>query len=164
MKLQTMVLATIGISGVGYGGYSFVDHAVRDVRESGEECGRKLQESDTPIEATVLEDVYQSAIVPVDAWQGIISRSNPSLTLSSMYTLKVQTKEGKILGINVVSTEQTPKETLDRILKEGSQISFPRGNLCQARFGLWMFPEETYFNQNTQTGSKRADRIKVLKP
>lgn len=113
-----------------------------------------------------------------------IAHSNETVKVDSKYTLKVKTDDGKILGVSVVDGGDVTKESLDAIVNQGSRISFPRGNIksgsiredyIQRRENSPRFEaikirnqvhldayEETYFRPNTQAGTKRADRIRVL--
>ena len=84
------------------------------------------------------------------------------------YTLKIQTNDGRILGVSIIDGDGslgTPvkKESIDAIIGKGTSISFPTGNM---KHGNWFsrlkhYPNETHFTPETQAGNKRADRIKV---
>jgi hypothetical protein len=86
--------------------------------------------------------------------------------LDSKYTLKVKTDDKRILGISVINGGNIKKESLDMLIEKGSKISFPVGNIHSVDEGLpvrlIIYPEETYIKKESQTGTKRADRIRVL--
>jgi len=91
-----------------------------------------------------------------------IKISNETIKLQSNYTLKVRTVEGKILGISIIDSPNTKKESLDILIDKGSKISFPQGNWYEAVNGKhYKFDNETYFHENTRFGNKRANRIRI---
>ena len=129
---------------------------------------RSFAESERPIVGTVLAESYQNTLSPVPKWNGFVSYSNETVKLDSKYTLKIQTDDGRILGISVIDGYDVKKESLDAIIEPGSRISFPTGNMRTGNAwgsgpGNRYYPRETNFTPETQAGSKRADRIKVVR-
>lgn len=134
---------------------------------------QRFEESNKPIIATVLDESYQNTLSPVPNWNGAMSYSNETVKLESKYTLKVETNDGRILGVSVIDGKTNhdggravKKESLDAIIEPGTRISFPAGNL---RHGNWLsgsghntYLDEAYFTSQVQAGNKRADRITVL--
>ncbi len=118
----------------------------------------------TSIVATVIEETYENKLksVPKKHIEGIMSEaySNETVKLDSSYTLKLKTDDGKTLGVSILDGPRTKKEALDVLVSKGTRIRFPKGNLEKYEFDP--IPEETYFNNQTQFGNKRADRISVL--
>jgi hypothetical protein len=139
---------------------------------------RLFEEGKRPIVGTVLAESYQNTLSPVPNWDGLMSYSNETVKLDSKYVLKLQTDDGRIIGVSVIDGNEfgkyrqgnvgrpVMKEALDAIIKEGTRISFPSGNMRHGNFFVGLanrdYPNETYFTPETQAGNKRADRIKVL--
>ncbi len=127
------------------------------------------RESQKPIKGTVLEESYENNLssVPEKRIDGLLSQSysNETVRLDSKYTLKIETND-RTLGISVIDGGNITKESLDVLIEKGSKISFPAGNIYGIDDGPPMRPivyqEETWIKQESQTGTKRADRIKVL--
>ena len=154
-------LVVLGITAGAYFGISPIDRKYE----------RLFEEGKRPIVGTVLKESHQNTLSSVPSWDGLMSYSNETVKLESKYTLKVQTDDGKILGVSVIDGDDkygTPvkKESLDVIIEKGMRVSFPSGNM---RHGNWFvgsahrdYPNESYFTPETQAGNKRADRIKVL--
>jgi len=121
------------------------------------------------IVGTVLAEGYQNKLSPNPEWNGFVSYSNETVKLDSKYTLKVRTDDGRIIGVSVIDSGPygtATKESLDALIKEGTRISFPRGNM-RAKFFLWgaahnYDKRETSFRAKTQIGTKRASRIRIL--
>lgn len=155
--------------GVTTGLYLGIEGAIDSQRSH---YSRLLQDSNSPITATVLEEVYNSNLSPVPAFSGMVSHSNETVKLDSSYSLKVRTDKGRVLGVSVIDNNDTrglggnpDKEALDRLVDEGTRIQFPRGNLVKRDYTIYETSEitnETYFHPDTQIGNKRADRITVL--
>lgn len=169
------VLVSLGIVASGYLGISSVDRKYEKL----------FEESNRPVVGIVLEKNYQNTLSPVPEKHidGLVSQaySNETVKLESKLPLKIQTDDGKIIGVSIIDGKYHPyggiavkKEPIDIILnsaeevgmKNASRISFPAGNI---RHGNWLvgetsrnYPNETYFTPETQAGNKRADRIKVL--
>ena len=124
------------------------------------------------IVGTVLAESYQNTLVPKPAFNGVVSYSNETVRLDSKYTLKVETDDGKIIGVSVIDSKPygtVTKESLDALIGKGTRISFPRGNMQTRNF--FSVPAsrvpnydrlETSFGEDTRVGTKRAHRIKVL--
>ena len=153
MKLRNIVLGSVLGSSVLYGGFlggdvifsSLLESSKRQVQEQEE----AFKASEIPIHATVLNETYIPA----------------SVNFGSFYVLKVQTKEGRVLGINVTDRlTGITKENLDALVSKESEVSFPSGNLI-SRKSSYSYPhgDDTYFAEKTQLGNKRVDRITVLK-
>lgn len=176
MSLKNKVIGGLVSLGIATGAY-FAGSSMLDADRKYE---RLFEEGKRPIVGTVLSESYQNTLSPVPNWDGLMSYSNETVKLESKYVLKVRTDDGRIIGVSVIdgdefgknSNEQSnigipvKKEALDAIIEEGTRISFPSGNM---RHGNWFvgsanrdYPNETYFNPETQAGNKRADRIKVL--
>jgi len=82
----------------------------------------------------------------------------------SGYCIGIETDSGRIIGLNVIDSEDkkaTPL-SLDMIVKKSSRISFPAGNLKSADSLPAQYYPETCFEEGVQTGTKMADRIRVL--
>jgi len=126
-----------------------------------------------PIVGTVLEERYQNILLPVpESHKGVIigkSHSNETVKLESQYTLRLRTDDGKVLGVSVIDSEPcgaVTKESLEILIEEGTRISFPRGNMRIPYFFVDASRnydrEETPFQDDTQVGTKKADRITIL--
>lgn len=140
-----------------------------------------------PIYAEVLEERYTSSLENVEkeaklegsgisVGTGGIGMAGGSGTIKydglenkDNYTLKVKTREGKILGLSISDGPTQSKKNLDVIINVGSIISFPPGNLEQGEIndglihavGYKVISEETNITNNTSIASKRADRIQI---
>jgi hypothetical protein len=126
---------------------------------------KKYEDSQKPVFATVVDETYINQLEPVDKHSRFFGYSNPTVTLKSAYTLKCKGEYGQLFGLSVIDAEDVKKEGLDQLIQSGTKISFPRGNYKKPKNDiLRSYDDETYFNKNTQAGSKRADRIKVLNP
>ena len=160
MGLRSKIIKTIlGLSLIGslsFGLYRLdqYDSAFK------QEHARRVQEGRVPIVAEVVTESYVNNLIPVEKREGFFSYSNPTVTLDSRYTLKCRTESGHLFGLSVVNGGSVTKESLDSLIEPGSRISFPQGNFSDD--GTYRYPNETSFRQDTQAGSKRADRIKVL--
>ena len=128
-------------------------------------------ESQKPIIATVTKEQYENTLSPVPERQidGLVSQaySNETVKLNSKYTLKIRREDnGKVLALSVIDGGNIKKEALDMLIKEGSIIYFPKGNLTQPeRMMFWKISRrlsgESWITEDTNTGTKRADRIRV---
>ncbi|PJE81010.1 hypothetical protein COU58_04730 [Candidatus Pacearchaeota archaeon CG10_big_fil_rev_8_21_14_0_10_32_42] len=157
MGLKNKVIAGAVALAIGVGGYFGISSRNEYLRT---EFAKRSQ----PIVGTVLEEGYQNTLTPNPEWNWLVSYSNETVKLESKYTLKIQTDDGRILGVSIVDGGNVKKESLDAIIDEGTRISFPAGD--------WKSPswigdnkvarEETYFTPDTKVGTKRADRITVL--
>lgn len=127
--------------------------------KESKEADRAYRISQRPIVAEVLSESYENSLRAVPESAGLVSYSNPTVTLDSKYTLKCRAEDGHIFGLTVLDGGTVTKESLDQLIGKGSEILFPQGNL---RGSDWAYLEETYFKPGIQAGSKRADRIKVL--
>ncbi|MFH1452296.1 MAG: hypothetical protein ABIF88_03930 [archaeon] len=154
-------LVVLGITaGVAYWGISPASNRYEKLFEEGKR----------PIVGTVLEEVYQNTLSPVPSRNGFVSYSNETVKLESKYTLKIQTDDGRILGVSVIDVDgkdddiPIKKESLDVIIEKGSKISFPAGNMRDRYYFSEhkKYSNETYFTPETRAGNKRADRITVL--
>jgi len=126
----------------------------------------RFAESNIPITGTVLEEVHNNNLNSVPEYNGLVSHSNETVSLDSDYTLKIQTDDGRVLGVSVIDGKETPakKESLDVLIEEGSRVSFPQGNIVPGyhRNTTTELRDETYFTAKTQFGNKCADRITIL--
>jgi hypothetical protein len=175
MNIKNVVVGLFAL-GVGVGSY-FVGVGALDADKKYEKL---FQDSQRTIVGTVLKETYQDTLSPVPSQDGLVSYSNETVKLESKYTLKLQTDDGRILGVSIIDGDDshggipTKKESIDVLiegaeevgLEKATKISFPAGNL---RHGNWYtgsenryYPDETYFTPETQAGNKRADRIKIL--
>ena len=119
----------------------------------------QLQKSNKPVIATVIQETYQK---PLPMWATKCGLSQ-NTRQESQYLLKIKTAEGRFADLYVVDGENRTKESLDAIVNQGSEISFPEGYWEMSDKGDPMvIAEETWFESETQAGSKRADRIEVL--
>jgi len=147
---------------------------------------RDVAESDKPIIGTVLKAWYERVLsqVPKQYSGGpfVSCVSNETVKLDSKYTLRVETDEGRVLGISVIDFCDHTKESLAILidsaeevgLEKATKVSFPQGNLHHWRYVDHLLfrgkreihqsrdYEETYFQAYTQFGTKRADRIRIL--
>lgn len=123
-----------------------------------------LKKSNRPIVGTVLKEVYKNTLTPNPERNGVVSYSNETVKLESKYTLKLRTDDGRVLGVSIVDGGDAKKESLDRIINRGTRVSFPAGNLQNTSWyeDHRVARGETYFTRDTQVGTKRADRIRVL--
>ena len=83
----------------------------------------------------------------------------------SGYCLGIKTDSGRTIGLHVIDSEDKKATalSLDMITEKGSRISFPAGNLKSAdSLPAQYYAEETCFEEGVQTGTKMADRIRVL--
>lgn len=164
MGLKSKIIGTIAglslSSVLGFGLYGLHQNCQRNSQEAME----RFRDGQVPIIAEVLTESYENHLSPVKKWNGAFSYSNPTVKLDSKYTLKCKTKSGHHFGLSVVDGGSVTKESLDQLIDVGSRIYFPRGNFSQEPNGPWLpeYREETCFKQDTQAGSKRADRIRVL--
>ena len=176
MKLRNKIIGGIVATGfVAYLGISSLDRKYE----------RLFEESKRPIVGTVLERNYQNVLSPVAEKHidGFVSQaySNETVKIESNLPLKIQTDDGRILGVSIIDGKyhsqggvSVKKESINAIIdsaekvgmENASRISFPAGNM---RHGNWLvgktnrkYPNETYFTPETQAGNKRADRIRVL--
>lgn len=152
MEIKNAIIGLGVASGIVSGVYICVKKINNDFVD-------KFKKSSRSIVGTVLREGYQNTLIPNPEYDGFVSHSNETVKLESKYTLKIKTDDGRILGVSIVDAGTIKKEALDAIIDEGTKISFPTGN--------WESPGkrargETYFTQNTQVGTKRADRITVL--
>lgn len=160
MKLKGKIASFATISLAVLAGIKFNNH-LNDLDKKAIEM---LNKSSEPIVATVLSESYENELSPVKKWNGLVSYSNETVKLDSKYSLKIVTNEGDTLGLSVIDGGNIKKESLDMIISEGSRISFPKGNLRDIGYRLPSKDSgETYFTPETQVGTKRADRIKILR-
>lgn len=113
----------------------------------------------------VLEEKYIEArnLLKNPKFSGIVSYSNETVKLGdSKYILKIKTDEGKIISVSVIDSGDGQKEALERLIEEGSRVSFPRGNFYGSPWMRKVDLRQTYFHEGTQTGIKRAGWISVL--
>ena len=159
MSLKNKVIGGLVSLGVVAGSYLLISPFDKKYE-------RLFEEGKRQIVGTVLEKNYQNTLSPVSKWNGLVSYSNETVKLESKYTLKIQTDDGRIIGVSVLDGCGVKKESIDAIIDKGARISFPAGNMRQGNWfasgGHRDYPNETYFTPETQAGNKRADRIKVL--
>ena len=76
---------------------------------------------------------------------------------------RLRTQKGKEIGLSIIDSEDKNNESLDILIQKGSIISFPKGNIQRDKttYGYSKIKKETYFQENTQFGNKRADRIRI---
>lgn len=159
-KLQR-TLATVGIAGASLGLLGGCDFEERKLAAE-----KELAESDAHMIVTVLDDEYEEKLAPVRAYDGLVSYSNETVKLESEYTLIVEDAQGDTLAVSVVDVRDKKGSALRTLIKTGSIISFPRGNLVKnssSEVSNSYFSNETYFTPETQFGSKRADRITIIR-
>jgi len=149
MGLKGKVIGGAVALAIGVGGYLSNDFQ-----------NERYARSHEPITGTVLTEQYKNQLSPNPEFNGLVSYSNEPVKLDSRYTLKIKTDEGKILGVSIIDGGNVKKESLDALIGEGTRISFPRGRVP----GPWRpyLDEETLFEEDTQVGTKRADRITIL--
>ena len=165
MGLKNKVIAGAIALAIGVGGYLGISSINEYLRT---EFAKRSQ----PIVGTVLEERYQNTLTPNPERNGLVSYSNETVKLESKYTLKIQTDDGRILGVSVIDSRGTrsdgavQKESLDALVDVGSRISFPAGNWKSDNWigdeRVVRYPSETNFTPETQYGTKRADRIRIL--
>jgi hypothetical protein len=164
MNIKNKVISGVVALGIVAGAYLGISPIDRKYE-------RLFEEGKRPIVGTVLEEGYQNTLSPVPNWNGLVSYSNETVKLESKYTLKIQTDDGRIIGVSVIDGDDrygipVKKEALDAIIEEGTRISFPSGNMRHGNFFVGLanrdYPNETYFTPETQAGNKRADRIRIL--
>jgi hypothetical protein len=120
-----------------------------------------------PIRGEVLEERYENTLssVPEKHIEGLVSQahSNETVKLESKYTLKIQTQDGRTLGVSIFDGPYTKKEALDILIDKGSWISFPRGDMYEStgKYNYDYVEGETFYDDNTRFGNKRADRIEI---
>lgn len=168
MNLKNKIIAgtvALVVGGVGYLG-------IIEIKTYNTYLTKEWEKHQVPIVGTVLKEGYENTLSPVDRWDGLVSYSNETIKLDSKYTLKIKTDDGRVLGVSVINSKGTrsegavTKESLDILVSVGSRISFPSGNWKSASWvgdeRVVRYPSETNFTQDTQKGTKRADRITVL--
>src|SRR3989344_2032810 len=81
------------------------------------------------------------------------------------YALRLQTNDGRILGVAITDGSTKTAISLDALIENGTKISFPDNNVERGSLlgGLVCIKEETNFTAETKFGQKRADRITILK-
>lgn len=165
----TKIASVIGVIGIGIGIY------LRNINLS-----ENFLEHNKPIVGTVLEEIYDENTLELNTrryvdWGifGMVVYPDHTLKPASKYTLKVKANDGKVMEISVIDSEiygGGTKDSLERIIEEGTRISLPKGNMRAKNFFSNFFNssnknydlKETYFQDYTQFGTKRAYRIKVL--
>ena len=165
MRLRNKVIAGAVSLAIGVCGYLGITSGNEYLRT---EFAKRSQ----PIVGTVLEEGYQNTLTPNPEWNGLVSYSNETVKLESKYTLKIKTEDGRILGVSIIDSSGTrnegavKKESLDALIDVGSRISFSSGNWKSDSWTgherVVRDPTETNFTPDTQYGTKRADRIRIL--
>ena len=166
MKAKNIAIAT----SIGLAAISAVYGIVKLVQADYARNQAMLDTSNTPITATVLAEQYANRLVAVEKWDGLVSYSNPTTTLDSKYTLKLQTDDGRIIGLTIKDFRDVTKESLDILiqgaeevgLEKATRIQFPQGNLKGHKGYIERFFGETDFKTKSHSGTKYAHRIKIL--
>lgn len=168
-KLKYAAIA-VGVCGSVYG-LAFLG------TQAGRDYAQLYAESQMPITGTVLAARYRSDVVSVLANPD--NSSSASVMSKSTLTLNVRTDDGLTLAVvvtdtsgsrNSVDNNNAKIDGLAAIVREGSRVSFPIGNIAEpvsrdfSIFGetSYPIPGETWFGRDTPFGTKRADRITVL--
>lgn len=154
-----------------FGFFGLMGYSMQSCNNKSEkEWEERFKKSNVQIETTVLDKFYENRLEPVPEKyiDGLLSQaySNETVKLESKCILKCRTDNGKEIAISVINGPNTPKESLDILVNKGSRISFPKGNIhpsSKYAHNYERLEKETYFTDSTQFGSKRADRIKILK-
>jgi len=165
LKLKNKIILGAVALAVGVGGYF-------GITSRNEYLRTEFEKRSQPIVGTVLAESYQNTLIPNPEFNGFVSYSNETVKLESKYTLKIKTKDGRILGVSINDSRGTrsdgavKKESLDALIDVGLRISFPSGNW---KSDSWIGdhrvvrnPTETNFTPDTQMGTKRVDRITIL--
>jgi hypothetical protein len=157
MTIRNKAVAWAVALAIGVGGYLGMIKINYDLAE-------EFQKSNQPIVGTVLSERYSTILTSNPEFRGLVSYSNETVRLGSIYTLKIRTDDGKILGVSIIDGGTVKKESLDAIIDEGTRISFPAGNWKSPSWSKYerIVEGETYFTPDTRAGTKRADRIKVF--
>jgi len=146
--------------------------AISVSKKKDNEWQRVYEQGQSRITGTVLQEVYENTLssVPERHIGGLVSQaySNETIKLDSKYTLKLQTDDGKLIGLSIIDGARTKKEGLDILIQSAEEvgienatrISFPIGNLYKSRRN-GRLQGETYFTPETQFGNKRAGRIRI---
>lgn len=162
MTLKNKVIAGAVALAIGVGSYFGINSRNADLAED-------WAKQNEPIVGTVMAESYQNSLVQNPEWDGLLSKSIETVKLDSKYTLKVKTDDGKIIGVSIIDNKPygtATKESLDALIREGTRISFPRGNMRANNFFMdstHNYDErETCFQDDTQMVTKPAYRVKVL--
>lgn len=162
MTIKNKVIAGAVALAIGVGSYFGITSRNAHLAEDG-------VKHNEPIVGTVLAESYQNSLVPNPEWDGLLSKSIETVKLDSKYTLRVKTDEGKVIGVSILDSGlygTATKESLDILIEDGTKISFPRGNMRAKNFFVGLKhnydDRETYFRDDTQMGTKPANRVKVL--
>lgn len=128
------------------------------------------RESSQEITGTVVERRYGTELT-----QGRDSDGDRVALMDPYCDLKIQTNNfpEKIIAINVIDSRTHDNRSLCMLAEEGKRVSFPRGNIYKTEpvgwngksmgdFGYREDNSETFFQDDTQTGSKRADNIRIV--
>ena len=170
--MKKIVTGRIASGLVCLAGIYFLGHlACNNAKRENLEREALFNQSNQPMIVEVLEESYKNTLSPVAERNGLVSYSNETVKLDSNYTLKCLTEDGRTIGLSIIDAGTITKESLDQLIEKGTKISFPKGNY--ASIGpMWSsflneneireLYDETYFKEDTQVGTKRADRIKVL--
>ena len=141
-------------------------------------------ESNKPLILTIMKIEYRNELTKVPEYHeekkssGLLSsshalaHSNETLTVESKLILKGRLENGKIVSVAIIDQGEIQKESLPILLKKGSRISFPKGNIktwnTRNKYGnipdepILITYNETYFTEETQFGTKCASRIKII--
>lgn len=80
-----------------------------------------------------------------------------------VYFFGIITDKNKPIGLTVVDSKDKTAGSIAALVEKSPRIRFPAGNLKSAEsWPAHYYLEETCFNEKTQIGTKRADRIEVL--
>ena len=166
MGLRNKVIAGAVALAIGVGSYLGIGARNTNLAED-------FVKQNKPIVGTVLAESYKNQLSSVPEYHssGLLSEahSNETVKLDSKYTLRVRTDDGRTIGVSIINSEPygtATKESLDALIEEGTRISFPRGNMRATNFFMGAAhnydKKETSFQDDTQMGTKRAYRVKVL--
>lgn len=168
-KLKYAAIA-VGVCGSVYG-LAFLG------TQAGRDYAQLYAESQMPITGTVLAARYRSDVVSVLANPD--NSSSASVMSKSTLTLNVRTDDGLTLAVVVTGysngrnrVDNTTVDGLAAIVREGSKVSFPTGNIPEPveSYFLFLGPTkssypihgETWFGPAIKYGVKSPDRITVL--
>jgi len=164
----------VGIMMGGYGIYKLCEQESKDIQERAR---RDLEKSNKPLVIEVLD--WNSGIglqgVPAKhiRKEGLVSQaeaySNPTIKLGRDATIKgVRSDTGKPIGLTILDgLEGVTADSKLILMKKGCKLKFPRGNRYPRKtisgdLYVGEYVKETYFDKDTQSGSKYASRVEVL--
>lgn len=167
VKVITGVVYTAAIATmVGFAATLGESPAEKDKRQQEEL--RIINERDARITGTVVEESYQNTLKPVPEVhiEGLVSRafSSETVKIESKYAITAKTDDGKVVAVSIIDRGDRTKESLELLIKPGTRISFPKDNIRFFNNGRFAYDtgRTTYFEPETQFGTKYADEIRIL--